>query len=62
MTCVPFDAGRSHTLRPGGVIASGTPAGGPSLELGRKLQQGDVVGVEVRSLGVVRNHIGRKGA
>ena len=55
-------ASRSQTLRPGEVIGSGTAAGGSGLELGRKLREGDVVELEVEGIGVLRNHIGRKGA
>jgi 2-keto-4-pentenoate hydratase/2-oxohepta-3-ene-1,7-dioic acid hydratase in catechol pathway len=62
MTCVPFDAGRSQTLRPGEVIGPRTAAGGSGPELRPKLQEGDVGEVEVQGIGVVRNHIGRKGA
>ena len=53
---------RSQTLRPGEVIGSGTAAGGSGLELGRKLQEGDVVELEVEGIGVLRNHVGPKGA
>ncbi|MEA2382518.1 MAG: hypothetical protein QOH72_2489 [Solirubrobacteraceae bacterium] len=53
---------RSQTLRPGEVIGSGTAAGGSGLELGRTLSEGDVVELEVEGIGVLRNHIGRKGA
>ena len=52
----------SQTLRPGEVIGSGTAAGGSGLELGRRLSEGDVVELEVEGIGVLRNHIGRKGA
>jgi 2-keto-4-pentenoate hydratase/2-oxohepta-3-ene-1,7-dioic acid hydratase in catechol pathway len=55
-------ASRSQTLRPGEVIGSGTAAGGSGLELGRRLQEGDVVELEVEGIGVLRNRIGRKGA
>ena len=55
-------ASRSQTLRPGEVIGSGTAAGGSGLELGRSLREGDVVELEVEGIGVLRNHIGRKGA
>jgi 2-keto-4-pentenoate hydratase/2-oxohepta-3-ene-1,7-dioic acid hydratase in catechol pathway len=55
-------ASRSQTLRPGEVIGSGTAAGGSGLELGRRLSEGDVVELEVEGIGVLRNHIGRKGA
>jgi 2-keto-4-pentenoate hydratase/2-oxohepta-3-ene-1,7-dioic acid hydratase in catechol pathway len=53
---------RSQTLRPGEIIGSGTAAGGSGLELGRTLSEGDVVELEVEGIGVLRNHIGRKGA
>ena len=52
---------RSQTLRPGEVIGLGTAAGGSGLELGRRLEEGDVVELEVEGIGVLRNHIGRKG-
>jgi 2-keto-4-pentenoate hydratase/2-oxohepta-3-ene-1,7-dioic acid hydratase in catechol pathway len=54
-------AARSQTLRPGEVFGSGTAAGGSGLELGRRLQEGDVVELEVEGIGVLRNTIGRKG-
>jgi hypothetical protein len=55
-------ASRSQTLRPGEVIGSGTAAGESSLDLGRRLHEGDVVELEVEGIGVLRNRIGRKGA
>jgi 2-keto-4-pentenoate hydratase/2-oxohepta-3-ene-1,7-dioic acid hydratase in catechol pathway len=55
-------AARGQTLRPGEVIGSGTAAGGSGLELGRHLNEGDVVELEVEGIGVLRNRIGRKGA
>ena len=55
-------ASRSQTLRAGEVLGSGTAAGGSGLELGRRLAEGDVVELEVEGIGVLRNHIGRKGA
>jgi 2-keto-4-pentenoate hydratase/2-oxohepta-3-ene-1,7-dioic acid hydratase in catechol pathway len=55
-------ASRGQTLRAGEVIGSGTAAGGSGLELGRRLNEGDVVELEVEGIGVLRNTIGRKGA
>jgi 2-keto-4-pentenoate hydratase/2-oxohepta-3-ene-1,7-dioic acid hydratase in catechol pathway len=53
---------RSQTLRAGEVLGSGTAAGGSGLELDRRLQEGDVVELEIDGIGVLRNPIGRKGA
>jgi 2-keto-4-pentenoate hydratase/2-oxohepta-3-ene-1,7-dioic acid hydratase in catechol pathway len=55
-------ASLGQTLYPGEVLGSGTAAGGSGLELGRQLQEGDVVELEVEGIGVLRNQIGRKGA
>jgi 2-keto-4-pentenoate hydratase/2-oxohepta-3-ene-1,7-dioic acid hydratase in catechol pathway len=52
---------RSQTLWPGEVLGSGTAAGGSGLELDRRLQEGDVVELEIEGIGVLRNPIGRKG-
>ena len=54
-------ASRDQTLRPGEVIGSGTAASGSGIELGRHLNEGDVVELEVEGIGVLRNTIGRKG-
>ena len=41
----------SMTLEPGDVVSTGTPAGiGP-------MQSGDVVEVEIESVGILRNHV-----
>jgi 2-keto-4-pentenoate hydratase/2-oxohepta-3-ene-1,7-dioic acid hydratase in catechol pathway len=53
---------RSQMLRAGEVLGSGTAAGGSGLELDRRLQEGDVVELEIDGIGVLRNPIGRKGA
>lgn len=50
---------RDETLYPGEFIGSGTVGNGCGLELGRKLKPGDVVELEVESLGVLRNKITR---
>jgi 2-keto-4-pentenoate hydratase/2-oxohepta-3-ene-1,7-dioic acid hydratase in catechol pathway len=49
------------TLRPGDLLGSGTVGGGCGLELGRWLEQGSVVELEAEGIGVLRNHVGRKG-
>jgi 2-keto-4-pentenoate hydratase/2-oxohepta-3-ene-1,7-dioic acid hydratase in catechol pathway len=54
-------ASQGQTLYPGEVFGSGTAAGGSGLELGRRLQEGDAVELEVEGIGVLRNTIGRKG-
>lgn len=46
-----------ETLFPGDVIGSGTVPGGCGMELDRWLKLGDVVELEVESLGVLRNRI-----
>ena len=52
---------RSETLYPGEFIASGTCSGkqgrGCGLELGRTLNPGDVVELEVEGIGVLRNKV-----
>ena len=47
---------RTLTLRPGDIIATGTPAG-VGASKGRFLRAGDVVEVEVDGLGAVRNPV-----
>jgi 2-keto-4-pentenoate hydratase/2-oxohepta-3-ene-1,7-dioic acid hydratase in catechol pathway len=48
---------QSETLHPGELIASGTVPTGCGLELGRFLQSGDVVELEIEKIGVLRNRI-----
>jgi 2-keto-4-pentenoate hydratase/2-oxohepta-3-ene-1,7-dioic acid hydratase in catechol pathway len=55
-------ASQAQTLYPGEVLGSGTAAGGSGLELDRRLEEGDIVELEVEGIGVLRNTIGRKGA
>jgi 2-keto-4-pentenoate hydratase/2-oxohepta-3-ene-1,7-dioic acid hydratase in catechol pathway len=52
-------ASASEPLEPGELIASGTVPGGCGLELGRRLQPGDVVELEVSGIGVLRNRLGQ---
>src|SRR6266511_1944710 len=51
-------ASASEPLEPGELIASGTVPGGCGLELGRRLQPGDVIELEVSGVGVLRNRLG----
>lgn len=48
-----------ETLQPGDLIGSGTVGGGCGLELGRSLNPGDVVELEVSGIGVLRNRVGQ---
>ena len=48
---------RSETLHPGEILGSGTVGGGCGLELGRFLNPGDAVELEVERIGVLRNRI-----
>jgi 2-keto-4-pentenoate hydratase/2-oxohepta-3-ene-1,7-dioic acid hydratase in catechol pathway len=48
---------RDETLYPGELIGSGTVGGGCGLELDRYLEAGDVVELEVESIGVLRNRV-----
>ena len=51
---------RSETLHPGEVLGSGTVGTGCGLEQNRYLQHGDVVELEVESIGVLRNRVLRQ--
>lgn len=46
---------------PGDVYGSGTPGGCCGLDLGRELQPGDVVDLEIERIGVLTNRIGPRG-
>jgi 2-keto-4-pentenoate hydratase/2-oxohepta-3-ene-1,7-dioic acid hydratase in catechol pathway len=48
---------RSETLHPGEILGSRTVGGGCGLELGRFLNPGDVIELEVERIGVLRNRI-----
>jgi 2-keto-4-pentenoate hydratase/2-oxohepta-3-ene-1,7-dioic acid hydratase in catechol pathway len=52
-------ASQEETLYPGDVLGSGTAGYGCGLELGRFLNPGEVVELEVESLGVLRNRVVR---
>jgi 2-keto-4-pentenoate hydratase/2-oxohepta-3-ene-1,7-dioic acid hydratase in catechol pathway len=49
-----------ETLMPGEFIGSGTVGNGCGLELGRYLEHGDVVELEVERIGVLRNTVERQ--
>jgi 2-keto-4-pentenoate hydratase/2-oxohepta-3-ene-1,7-dioic acid hydratase in catechol pathway len=48
---------RFETLAAGEVIGSGTVASGCGFELGRRLQDGDVVELRVEGIGELRNRV-----
>jgi 2-keto-4-pentenoate hydratase/2-oxohepta-3-ene-1,7-dioic acid hydratase in catechol pathway len=50
---------QSETIYPGELWGSGTVTGGSGLELGRWLQPGDVVELEIEGIGTLRNTIVR---
>jgi 2-keto-4-pentenoate hydratase/2-oxohepta-3-ene-1,7-dioic acid hydratase in catechol pathway len=50
---------RSETLYPGEVLGSGTVGTGCGLELGRFLEPGDLVELEIERIGVLRNRFVR---
>lgn len=47
-----------ETIEPGDVYGSGTPGGCCGLDLGRRLEPGDVVELEIERIGVLRNTMG----
>ena len=50
---------KDDTIFPGDLIGSGTVGGGCGLELGRWVQPGDVIELEVEKIGVLRNKVVR---
>ncbi|WP_260426721.1 fumarylacetoacetate hydrolase family protein [Burkholderia sp. Bp9142] len=46
--------------QPGDVIGSGTMGNGSALELGRSVKPGDVIELDVKGVGVLRNRIARQ--
>jgi 2-keto-4-pentenoate hydratase/2-oxohepta-3-ene-1,7-dioic acid hydratase in catechol pathway len=49
---------RDEDIWPGDVYGSGTPGGCCGLDLGRELQPGDVVELEIEKIGSLTNTIG----
>ena len=50
----------SEVVYPGDVYGSGTPGGCCGLDLGRALEPGDVVELEIERIGTLRNTIGAR--
>jgi 2-keto-4-pentenoate hydratase/2-oxohepta-3-ene-1,7-dioic acid hydratase in catechol pathway len=50
---------QGETIYPGELWGSGTVTGGSGLELGRWLQPGDVVELEIEGIGTLRNRVSR---
>jgi 2-keto-4-pentenoate hydratase/2-oxohepta-3-ene-1,7-dioic acid hydratase in catechol pathway len=48
----------SEDIYPGDVFGSGTPGGCCGLDIGRRLEPGDVVELEIEHIGTLRNTIG----
>ncbi|HET9103912.1 MAG TPA: fumarylacetoacetate hydrolase family protein [Solirubrobacteraceae bacterium] len=51
-------ASAGEPLVPGALLGTGTVGGGCGLELGRQLEPGDVVELEIEGIGVLRNTMG----
>jgi 2-keto-4-pentenoate hydratase/2-oxohepta-3-ene-1,7-dioic acid hydratase in catechol pathway len=55
-------ASASEPLVAGTLLGSGTVGGGCGAELGRKLNPGDVVELEIEGIGILRNRLGQRPA
>jgi 2-keto-4-pentenoate hydratase/2-oxohepta-3-ene-1,7-dioic acid hydratase in catechol pathway len=53
---------REKTVFPGEILGSGTVLGGCGFELGRRLEAGDTVELEVQNIGILRNTVIRSDA
>ena len=56
--CIAF-VSRNETVHPGEMFCSGTVGNGSGLEIGRYVEPGEVVELEVEKIGVLRNRIVR---
>jgi 2-keto-4-pentenoate hydratase/2-oxohepta-3-ene-1,7-dioic acid hydratase in catechol pathway len=56
--CIAF-VSRDETIHPGELFCSGTVGNGSGLEIGRYVEPGQVVELEVEKIGVLRNRIVR---
>jgi 2-keto-4-pentenoate hydratase/2-oxohepta-3-ene-1,7-dioic acid hydratase in catechol pathway len=56
--CITF-VSRDETLHPCEIFCSGTVGNGSGLEIGRYLEPGDIVELEVEKIGILRNRIVR---
>jgi 2-keto-4-pentenoate hydratase/2-oxohepta-3-ene-1,7-dioic acid hydratase in catechol pathway len=52
-------ASKAETLWPGELLGTGTVGLGCGLEMGKRLQPGDVIELEVNGIGTLRNRIGQ---
>jgi 2-keto-4-pentenoate hydratase/2-oxohepta-3-ene-1,7-dioic acid hydratase in catechol pathway len=50
----------SEDIFPGDVYGSGTPGGCCGLDLGRDLNPGDIVELEIEKIGILRNPVGKR--
>jgi 2-keto-4-pentenoate hydratase/2-oxohepta-3-ene-1,7-dioic acid hydratase in catechol pathway len=50
------------TIVPGDILSSGTVAGGCGIEFDRWMPEGSIVELEAEGIGILRNHVGTKGA
>jgi 2-keto-4-pentenoate hydratase/2-oxohepta-3-ene-1,7-dioic acid hydratase in catechol pathway len=57
--CIAF-VSRDETVHPGELFCSGTVGNGSGLEIGRYVEPGEVVELEVENIGVLRNRIVRR--
>lgn len=53
-------ASRDQTLYPGEVFGSGTPPGGSGIDVGRRLEEGDLIELEILGIGVLQNRVGHQ--
>jgi 2-keto-4-pentenoate hydratase/2-oxohepta-3-ene-1,7-dioic acid hydratase in catechol pathway len=51
---------KDETLMPGEFIGSGTVGNGCGLELGRFLEHGDVIELEIEKIGILKNEVERQ--
>ena len=56
--CIAF-VSRNETVHPGELFCSGTVGNGSGLEIGRYVEPGEIVELEVEKIGVLRNRIVR---
>lgn len=55
-------ASQGERLTPGQLLGTGTCNGGSTIELGRRLEPGDEIELEVEGLGILRNRVGEPAA
>jgi 2-keto-4-pentenoate hydratase/2-oxohepta-3-ene-1,7-dioic acid hydratase in catechol pathway len=57
--CIAY-VSRDETIHPGELFCSGTVGNGSGLEIGRYVEPGEVIELEVENIGVLRNRIVRR--